>query len=158
VLTLDPAATTVSAELAPALGGAADMSQITTIDLEKIPEAFRLQRLTFQATRKLFAGMEHGFSGTNEYLAMQLVRLVEQFLASPKLSIPSRYHNEPLRRRILIALNIDRIVEHLSRHLREVNTEKLEPIFDQDNPIGSTARMRTWYTTKPNQLTTKSPY
>ena len=48
LLRLDPASTPITAELAPALGGAADMSKVTAIDLEKLPDGFRLQRLIFR--------------------------------------------------------------------------------------------------------------
>lgn len=148
-LVLDPASTPISADLAPALGGATDLAQVTAINLEKFPEGFRLQRLVFQAARKGFAELSHSFSGTCEYLASQLVRIIEEFLKSPKLEIPSLFHSDPLRRSILVALNIDRIVQHLMRHVKEQNVEKLTPIFDAENPIGSTGQMRTWYTTKP---------
>lgn len=79
----------------------------------------------------------------------QLTRLVEQFFASDKLLIPSLYHQEPLRKRILFALNTDLIVQHLLRFVREQNLEHIEPVFDEGRPIGSTREMRTWYTTKP---------
>ena len=39
-LVLDPASTPISAELAPALGGATDMGKVTAIDLEKLPDGF----------------------------------------------------------------------------------------------------------------------
>ncbi|MGQ8632084.1 BPTD_3080 family restriction endonuclease [Agrobacterium sp. DKPNP3] len=148
-LFLDPAATPITAELAPALGGAADMGQISAIDLQKLPDGFRLQRLVFQAARKAFTQMRHGFSGTQEYLGAQLVRIVETFLQSDRLEIPSLFHSDDLRRRILIALNIDLVVQHVMRHVTEQNVERLAPVFDEENPIGSTANMRTWYTTKP---------
>ncbi|MEI1249883.1 BPTD_3080 family restriction endonuclease [Rhizobium aouanii] len=148
-LVLDPAATPITAELAPALGGAADMGQISAIDLQKLPDGFRLQRLVFQAARKAFAQMRHGFSGTPEYLCTQLVRIVETFLQSDRLEIPSLFHSDGLRRRILIALNIDLVVQHVMRHVTEQNVDRLAPVFDEENPIGSTANMRTWYTTKP---------
>jgi hypothetical protein len=57
-LKIDPAKIRINAELAPALGSAADMSKAVSIDLEKIPEAFRLQRLLFLASRKAFLNME----------------------------------------------------------------------------------------------------
>ena len=148
-LTLDPASTPITAELAPALGGATDMSKVSAIDLEKLPDGFRLQRLVFQATRKGFAELKHNFRGTEDYLASQLVRIVETFLNSDRLDIPSLFHSDPLRRRILIALNIDLVVQHLMRHVNEQNTEQLTPIFDEDWPIGATGHMRTWYTAKP---------
>lgn len=45
-LTLNPAETIISADIAPALGGATDLSKVHVIDLEQLPEGFRLQRLT----------------------------------------------------------------------------------------------------------------
>ena len=156
VLVLDPAKTPVSAELAPALGGATDLSKIQVIDLEKLPEGFRLQRLTFQASRKAFETLRGGYQGGHDYLVFQLIRLVEQFFASDLLQIPSLFHQEPLRKRILFALNIDLIVQHLLRFVTEQNCERLEPVFDEDSPIGSTAAMRTWYTTKTCHPTRRS--
>jgi len=81
---------------------------------------------------------------------------VERFLASDRIEIPTLFHQEPLRRRILLALNIDAVVQHLLRHVEEQSTERLEPVFDEESPIGSTRGMRTWYTTKPCQPTTRS--
>ncbi|MGH8763474.1 MAG: BPTD_3080 family restriction endonuclease [Nitrosospira sp.] len=155
-LTLDPAQTPISAEIAPALNGATDWSKIHVIDLEKLPEDFRLQRLTFKAARKAFEELRGRFSGNPEFLVVQMIRLVEQFLASGKLVIPSLFHQEPLRKRILFSLNIDQIVQHLLRYVDEKNTERMEPVFDEESPIGSTRTMRTWYTTKPCHPTRKS--
>lgn len=156
LLTINPAEVPITAELAPAVGGAADMSKVQTIDLESIPEAFRLQHLTFVAARKAFAELGRKFSGQPEYLVVQLIRLVEQFLASDKIVIPSLFHQEPLRKRILFALTIDRIVAHLLRHVTEQNLERVEPVFDEEYPVGSTRAMRTWYTTRACLPTQKS--
>ncbi|UXX83503.1 hypothetical protein N7U68_02130 [Roseovarius pelagicus] len=132
------------------------MSQTVPIDLEKMPEGFRLQRLTFLATRKCFAGMAGSFIGREELLLKQLIKHVETFIGSDTLEIPSLFHQEPLRKRILIGLNIDLIVQHVSQYLRQENRTALEPIFDEDEPIGRTGDMRTWYTTKPTIVATKS--
>lgn len=155
-LKLDPAQIHINADLAPALGGAANYSQVKSIDLESLPEEFRLQRLLFVAARKAFAELKHGFNGSNEYLLYQLVRLVEQFFDSDRLEIPSLYHQEPLRKRILFALSIDVIVQHVLAQVHQQNVERIEPVFDQEFPIGSTGRMRTWYSTKHCEITTKS--
>ena len=144
------------AEIAPALGGATDISKAVRSDLELLPEEFRLQRISFKAAAKAFAALEGRFTGKREYLVFQLIRLVDAFLASNKIDIPSLFHQEPLRRRILFALNMDLIVQHLLRHIAEQNVERLEPVFDEEFPIGSTRGMRTWYTTKPCQPTRKS--
>jgi type III restriction enzyme len=155
-LEIDPAQTQISAELAPAVGAATAMDQVTEIDLESLPDEFRLQKLIFKAAQAAFADMQQRFDGGRELLLVQLVRLVEQFIESDRLVIPSLYHQDSIRKRILIALNLDLLVQHLLRFIDQQNFETLEPVFDQDHPIGSTAEMRTWYTTKPNQPTVKS--
>ncbi|MBC6941117.1 MAG: type III restriction endonuclease subunit R [Xanthomonadales bacterium] len=155
-LALKPEDTPISADIAPALGGVTDWSKIHVIDLELLPEAFRLQRLTFLAARKAFDQMKDTFKGGRDYLVFQLIRLVEAFIASDRLVVPGLFHQDPLRKRILLTLNIDRIVEHLMRYVYEHNAERVELVFDEDMPIGSTRIMRTWYTTKPNVATVKS--
>lgn len=155
-LTLDPAHSPITVDIAPALGGVTDWAKIETIDLEQLPDEFRLQRLTFKAARKAFEAMRNRFRGAPEYLVVQLVRLMEQFFDSGKLHIPSLFHQDPLRRRILLSLNIDAVVQHLLRHVIEQNQERLEPVFDEEYPIGTTTAMRTWYTTKPCIPTVKS--
>jgi len=96
------------------------------------------------------------FTGNREYLVFQLIRLVEEFLGSNKLVIPSLFHAEGVRRRILIALNMDLIVQHVVKHVEQQNVASIEPVFDPEQPIGSTRAMRTWYTTKGCQVTRKS--
>ncbi|NMM28099.1 MAG: DEAD/DEAH box helicase family protein [Glaciimonas sp.] len=147
-LVINPASMAIRAEIAPALGGAADWSQVRTIDLEKLPEEFRLQRLVFKAAQRAFDLLQEQFKGQREYLLFQLVRLVEQFLTSNKIDIPSLFHQDPLRKRILFSLHIDLITQHLMQYVMEQNTERLEPVFDGDRPIGSTRDMRIWYTTR----------
>ena len=137
--------------------GAAAWDQIRSIDLEKLPDEFRLQRLVFRAAQKAFDQMAGRFKGQREYLLFQLVRLVEQFLDSKEhIEIPSLFHQDPLRRRILLSLKIDAIVQHLLEHVDEQNTMKLEPVFDAERPIGSTREMRTWYTTRICEPTRRS--
>ena len=155
-LVINPAQVPVAAEMAPALGGATDMSKVQKIDLELIPDAFRLQRLTFVAARKAYETLEGRFSGGRELLMFQLVQLSEQLMMSERIQIPSAYHSEPLRRRILLALSIDRVVAHLVRHVSEQNLERIEPVFDPEFPIGSTRLMRTWYTTRTCLATQRS--
>jgi type III restriction enzyme len=155
-LSLDPMQTPVSADIAPALAGHADLSKASQIDLEKAAGEFRLQNLIFRAARKLYLQKADSFSGDKQYLAVQLIRIVETFLSNGKLDIPGKWYQDEARRRILIAMNMDRIVEHAIGFVHKQNTQNLELCFDQEMPIGSTARMRTWYTTRPCTPTEKS--
>jgi len=155
-LELDPAATPLHAEVAPSLTGYADLSKVSEIDLQKAVEEFRLQHLMFRAARKLYLQNAGSFGGDRQYLAVQLIRIVEQFLASDRLQIPSLWHQDPIRRQVLIALNMDLLVGHVNRFVQQQNVERLSVVFDEERPIGSTAAMRTWYTTKPCAPTAKS--
>lgn len=154
---LDPSNTPVTAELAPALGGQTNLAQLSEIDLTKLSEQIRLQRLVFKAAQKAFAQVEAGrFSGNSEYLMLQLIRIVERFWNSDKIHIPSLFHQDDVRRRLLFALNSDKVVQHIFRFVRQQNEESIEPVFDSEQAVGSTAQMRTWYTTKPCHPTVKS--
>lgn len=156
-LALKPEITPTEAKMAEVLAGTTDLSKLSLIDLEAFEREFRLQSLIFRSARKAFDGLQgKRFSGDRDYLALQLIQIVEQFLASDKIVIPSLFHQEDVRKRVLLSLNIDLIVQHLSRHIEQQNLERIEPIFDSEFPIGSTENMRTWYTTKPNEPTVKS--
>src|SRR5574340_26595 len=155
-LRIDPAAVPIQVDIAPALGGAAAWDQVRSIDLGKLPEEFRLQRLVFRAAQKAFDQMASRFKGQREYLLIQLVRLVEQFIGSTQIDIPSLFHQDPQRRRILLSLKIDAVVQHLLARVNEQNTLHLEPVFDAERPIGSTREMRTWYTTRLCEPTRRS--
>lgn len=130
---LDPTEIHVSAELAPALGGATDLSKAVGIDLELLPEEFRMQKLLFVAARKAFENVQQGYTGSKEILIQQLIRLTEEFLKSDKINIPSLFHQEPLKKRILIALSMDKVVQHLVSYVHQANVTVLEPIFDIEN-------------------------
>jgi type III restriction enzyme len=135
VLTLDPSANVISADLAPALAGASDMSQVVDIDLTKMPEGFRLQRLTFIAARKCFATVSSSFVGQEEFLLRQLIKLVQTFVASDRLEIPCLFHQDPIRKNILIALNIDLIVQYVCQYLKQENRTALEAVYDDNQPV-----------------------
>ncbi|MDE0306362.1 MAG: hypothetical protein OXI87_16010 [Albidovulum sp.] len=62
---------------------------------------------------------------------------------------PALFDRDNLRRRLIITLNMTRLVQHIWQTIRFQNTKTLEPVFDQDRPILSTGDMRTWYTGKP---------
>jgi len=155
-LAIDPSTIALHADIAPALGGAANWSQVLSIDLEQLPEEFRLQRLVFKAAQRAFEQLQDQFKGQREYLLFQLVRHVETFLALDKIDMPSLFHQDPLRKRILFALHIDQITQHLMQYVLEQNSLRLEPVFDGERPIGSTRAMRTWYTTRVAEPTQHS--
>lgn len=144
-------------EVAPILEGKPDISKVDRIDLERLARDFRSQRIIFETARDVFDVMQADWQGSRELLLAQLVRLVEQFIRSDKITIhPRAYDQDPLKRRLIITLSMTRVVQHIWDAIRQDNTERLEPVFDRDHPIRSTGDMRTWYTGRPCERTRRS--
>ena len=156
-LELDAGRTAKLAELAPIVEGKPDVMKIEAIDLEKLAKEFRTQRIIFETARDVYDQMQTNWRGGKAFLLAQLVRLVEQFIRSDKISItPALFVHDDLKRRLIITLNMTKVVQHIWEAIRFENTEKLEPVFDRDHPIRSTGDMGTWYTGKPCEPTVKS--
>ena len=156
-LALDAAQTAQVAELAPILEGKPDVTRVDSIDLQRLAAEFRTQRIIFEAARDLYDQMEHNWRGSRELLLAQLVRLVEQFIRSDKIAIsPPLFYQDELRRRLIVTLNMTRVVQHIWEAIRFENTERLEPVFDRDHPIRSTGDMVPWWTGKPCERTKRS--
>jgi type III restriction enzyme len=156
-LELDAAQTAQVAELAPVLEGKPDVTKIDRIELERLAGEFRTQRIIFETARSVFDQMQVAWKGSRDVLLAQLVRIVEQFIRSDRIVIsPPLFYQDELRRRLIITLNMSRVVQHVVAAVRQKNTERLTPVFDRDHPIRSTGEMRTWYTGKPCARTRKS--
>jgi type III restriction enzyme len=156
-LELDAAQTAQVAELAPILEGKPDVTKINRIELERLAREFRTQRIIFETARDVFDQMKHTWQGSREVLLAQLVRIVEQFIRSDRIAItPPLFYQDELRRRLIITLNMSRVVQHVWEAVRQENTERLVPVFDRDHPIRASGDMRTWYTGKPCERTRRS--
>jgi len=156
-LELNAAQTAQVAELAPILEGKPDVTKIERIELERLAREFRTQRIIFETARDVFDQMKHTWQGSRETLLAQLVKIVERFIVSDRIAItPPLFYQDELRRRLIITLNMSRVVQHVWEAVRQENTERLTPVFDRDHPIRSTGDMRTWYTGKPCERTKKS--
>lgn len=153
---LRPEDTPLTVDMAPMLEGKAVVTQLSEIEIESLGKQFRKQRLIFEATRDIFEQVQPNWKGQKEILLMQLVKIVEDFLDSNRLVIKSKYYQEDLRKRVLIMLNMNKIVQHLFNAIRFENAEKVAPVFNKENPIKSTAKMMTWYTSRPCEITQKS--
>jgi len=156
-LELDAAQTPQVAELAPILDGKPDVTKINRIELENLAREFRTQRIIFEAARDVFDQMKHTWKGSREVLLAQLVQIVERFIGTDLIHIlPPLFYQDDFRRRLIITLNMSRVVQHIWEAVRQENTERLTPVFDRDHPIRATGEMRTWYTGKPCERTKKS--
>ncbi len=156
-LELDASKTTKVAELAPVLEGKPDVNIIKRIELERLAREFRTQRIIFETARDVFDQIKPTWQGSREVLLAQLVRIVETFIRSDRIAIsPPLFYQDEMRRRLIVTLNMSRVIQHIWEAVRQENTERLTPVFDRDHPIRTTGEMRTWYTGKPCERTRKS--
>ncbi|CAE6492530.1 hypothetical protein [Candidatus Nitrosotenuis uzonensis] len=136
-------------EVAPIIEGKPDVTKITEIDLDSLGKRYRKQRLIFEATLEIFEQMQPTWKGRKEIMLSQLTKIVEDFIDSSKIVIKSKFFQEDFRKRLLIMLNMRKIVQHLFTAIRFENTQTVVPIYDKEMPIKSTSRMMTWYTSRP---------
>ena len=97
------------------------------------------------------------WKGTRESLLPQVIGLVERFLKSDRLQIqPAVYAQDELRWRLIVTLNMNKIVQHVYEAIHFENTDALVPVFDTERPIRGTGEMGTWYSKKPRERTERS--
>ncbi|MBQ3458113.1 MAG: hypothetical protein IJG30_04040, partial [Synergistaceae bacterium] len=143
--------------------GKANLSMCSDIDLEEAYKDFRLQRIIFQTAAKVFDEMEAVWKDKAPKLMLlgQVVKLVEEYLhrggKTAKIKIyPPLFETTEERRKILYAMNMDRIIKNLWSSIRSENTESIIPVYDSFKRTRSTGDMPRWWTTKPNEITQKS--
>ena len=156
-LLIDATETRMLAELAPIVEGKPEVRMLSEINLQELGQKFRTQRIIFETARDIYDHMQPTWKGSREALLAQLIRLVEGFLAAGKIDItPPLFNQDPLRRRVVLTLNMNKIVQHIWEQIRFENTQALALVFDTEHPIRSTGDMRSWYTGKPCEITSRS--
>ncbi len=156
-LTLKAEQTPRLAELAPTVEGKADVTKIETVDIENLAGTLRMQRLVFEASQSVYEQMQGEWKGGRETLIAQIIGLADEFIRSNRIQIePRAYHDDALRRRLMIALNATKVVQHFQNAIRFENVAGTELVFDRDRPIRSTGDMRTWYTSRPCEYSQRS--
>jgi type III restriction enzyme len=156
-ISLDPYESITQADLAAMIAGKPNLAALTEIDLKEIAERFRLQTIIFETAKRIYNNENPNWKGSKDLFLAQLIRIIENIINSDRIVIKnSLFKQDELRHRILIMLNINKIVQHIWDELRAENSEKLIPVFDTENPLRSTSNVRTWWTSKPCEYNEKS--
>ncbi len=144
-------------EIAPVIDGKPDLTRLTELDLMKLGEEKRFQTLKLQAAVRLRERFKENWEGDPASHVSQLLKIIDEFIVSEKLvaKVPKFKHTELLKR-IVISLNLQRIVEHLGQFIKSSSSEDPVAIFDTVRPIRSTATAFVWYTSRPTQPVKKS--
>ncbi|MDO8745262.1 MAG: DEAD/DEAH box helicase family protein [Candidatus Brocadiaceae bacterium] len=150
-LELDPYESITEAELAAIIAGKPNPAALTEIDLKEIGEKFRLQSIIFRIASTIYnSEKKPDWKGSKESFLIQLIGIIEQFIYSDKIRIKNPLFNQDeVRKKILIMLNMNKVIQHIWNEIRAENTTQLTPVFDKEHPVRSTADVRTWWTSKP---------
>jgi type III restriction enzyme len=156
-LVLDAMSQPTLAQLAPVVDNKPKVEQISEIDLQKVADEYRLQRIAFQVARNIFDQESPSWRGDKAFLMSRIVDIAQEFIESDKIEIvPPLFATDPIRRRVLLALYMSTIVHHLWAALLPQNTDGYELIFDERMPVRTTNDMNPWYTSKPCYPSTHS--
>lgn len=156
-IVLDPYESITEAELAAIIAGKPNPAVLSDIDLKRIAEETRIQTIIFKMASKIYNIEQPSWKGSKELFLAQLIRIVGEFIESDRIVILSeRFSASDERRKVLIILNMNKIIQHIWNALKAENSEMRVPVFDSENPIRSTSDMRAWYTSKPTEWTQKS--
>lgn len=150
-LELDPYESITEASLAAIIAGKPNPAALTEIDLNEIGEKFRLQSVIFRTASQIYnSEKKPDWKGSNEAFLIQLIGIIDQFIYSNKINVKNPLFNQDeARKKILIMLNLNKVIQHIWNEIRAENTTEITPVFDKEHPIRSTADVRTWWTSKP---------
>ncbi|HYL09323.1 MAG TPA: hypothetical protein VEU31_01175, partial [Candidatus Acidoferrales bacterium] len=149
-LALDAMETPQLAELAPILEGKPDTRHTAEIHLGELAARFRMQKVVFETAARVYAQMRPTWKGDAADLLAQVIRIVEDYIGSGRITIsPPLFTVDDLRRRLVYVLNMTKIVQHIWQAIRAENAESLVAVFDTERPIRATGDMLPWYTGKP---------
>ncbi len=151
-LELDASKLPTEAVLAETLQGAPDESRTATITAP----VRRLQAQLFDTAERLhdyLAATKPLPTGNRALQCIQLVDLLDEFIGSGLLRFTGGADPDLAQ---MVSLHQQRIFEHLATAITARNTERLEPVFDDQRAILSTADMAPWWTGKKNGLAAKS--
>ncbi|MCY3972878.1 MAG: DEAD/DEAH box helicase family protein [Candidatus Dadabacteria bacterium] len=145
------------AKLAPTVDNKPDVSNIKTLDLNKLVRKSRKQTFVFRAAQTVWREQNPRWKGSPAVLMAELVRLADEFIDSDRIKIsPELYNSDPQRRQVTIMLAMARIIRHFWLAIVQSNTEKRTLVLDENRPIRSTEDMIPWRTRKPYEEAKKS--
>jgi type III restriction enzyme len=150
-LNLDPYDSITEAELEAIIAGKPNPAALSEIDLKEIADKLRLQTIIFRIASTIYnSEKKPDWKGSKEIFLIQLISIIEQFISSGKIVIQNPvFNSDESKKRILIMLNMNKVIQHIWNVIRSENTDALTPVFDRENPIRSSIDISSWWSSKP---------
>jgi len=157
-LVVDSSKSDTYAELAAVLEGKTT-NTMSKIDLQEFADKYRLQHVVFRVAAEIVEKLSGQWQGKSRMdLLPKIISLTEEFIESDKLTFTSVLDEEPMRRKVMIMLNMNTIVRHIADSilLGSEQIEATELIFDKQHVTRSTGDMLTWFTKRESEPIEKS--
>ena len=148
--------TSTSVGMAQVIEGKPAVDKMSEIDLRELNKTLRLQRVIFLATKDVYDSISPSWKGNKEFLLIQIVKLVGEFIDSEKIKVADVPVEDELRIKMTILFNMQKVVAHVCRAILDANIESRRILLDSKKPIKSTGDMRPWSTKKPAEWVKKS--
>ncbi len=158
-LVLNADGAVVDAEIAPVLDGKIDLTKSSSVEIQSVYESMRFQKIIFDAAGKVYDRFSEQWQkeGVKLWQLGQVISLVREYLREGRIRIePELFGADMMRRKIVLAVNMERIIAHIWRYIAGENIERILPLLPQGKKERSTEEMREWWTARPNFLTKKS--
>ena len=158
-LVLNAGDAVVDAQIAPVLDGKVDLTKCSNVEIVSVYESMRYQRIIFEAAGKVYDKCSEHWQKEGVKLGQigQVINLVRKYLREGRIRIePELFGTDRMRRKIVLAVNMERIIMHIWGHITSENVEQVLPLLPQGKKERSTEEMREWWTSRPNFLTEKS--
>ena len=148
-LVLRESDTILTAELQKVVAGGT-LGELKRIDLRNL-KLFRTQRMAFQAAELALENRPESWSGDRAHLAAQLVVLAEEFFRRKVKMLPRPPSGEEgaTYRRLMLGLRFTDALNHFIGEVEMKNARRLVPLMDEHSPMGGTAEMNPWETSRP---------
>lgn len=146
----------LTVDMSGVISGKPVLETMSELDLIKLNAQIRVQWIIFQAAKQILPEIKQDWKGGSEDLMMQLVKIVEEFISSNKINVLNIDPNDEIRKKLIIAFNLTKIVKHITSEIKISNTQERRLVLNKEKPIKSTGDMQPWYTRKPNDPTLHS--
>lgn len=146
----------LTVDMSGIISGKPVLETMSELDLVKLDAQIRIQWIIFQAAKQILPEIKQDWKGSPEDLMMQIVKIVEEFISSQKINVLNIEPNDEIRKKLIIAFNLTKIVKHIISEIKISNTQERRLVLNKEKPIKSTRDMQPWYTRKPNDPTLHS--
>lgn len=146
----------LTVDMSGVISGKPVLETMSELDLIKLNAKIRIQWIIFQAAKQILPEIKQDWKGGSEDLMIQLVKIVEEFIALNKISVLNIDPDDEIRKKLIIAFNLTKIVKHITSEIKISNTQERKLVLNKEKPIKSTGGMQPWYTRKPNDPTLHS--